>query len=292
MEFAQLKAFVTVADERNLTRAASLLFLTPPSVSARIKALEDELGYQLFIRTPTGMELSFEGRQLKPEAEQLLQNLDRFSDNAKRLQGKIEGKLSIGLNTSPSLLKASPLVAGLQCCYPQLEVSLLPSISARICEQVANGTMDAGFVYGATSQDSLAKVHLQKTRVIVVAPQSWQYKLHNLKPEELARLPWIWVSTVCPYIHLLENLFGVGCSPTNVAASADDEQATIDLVKAGVGLGIVDENLAASELEKGSVVQVDIENTTIDLSLIYQSRRRQDPLILALLQTLKGTWQL
>ena len=290
MELTQLKAFVTVANERNLTRAASLLFLTPPSVSARIKALEDELGFQLFIRTSTGMELSFEGQQLKAEAEKLLQDVNNFADNAKRLQGKVEGKLTIGLNTSPSLLLASPLVAGLQNCYPQLEVSLLPSISASICEKVANGTMDAGFVYGKVSQEHLATVHLQETQVVVVAPQGWQQKIQSLKHAELAQLPWIWVSTVCPYIHLLENLFGQGCPPANIAASADDEQATIDLVKAGVGLGIVDEKLAATELKAGSVIRVDMESTNISLSLVYQSRRQQDPKIIALLQTLKSLW--
>ena len=290
MELSQLSAFVTVANERNLTRASALLFLTPPSVSARIKTLEDELGIKLFIRTNKGMELSNEGRQLKDQAELLLQQARCFSDNAKNLQDSVGGKLRIGLNTSPSLLQASPLVAQLQQNYPQLEVSLQPSVSTTICERVLAGTLDAGFAYGRIDHSALSVVHIQTTSVIVIAPQQWQNKLKDLSPPQLAQQPWIWVSTICPYVHLLEQLFATDGQPDNIAASADDEQATVDLVKAGVGLGIVDEKLAATDLENGSIIRLETEKFEIALSLVYQTGRQQDPLINILRQTLKTLW--
>ncbi len=65
MELYQLRTFVIVAEEENLTRAAKRLYMTPPSVSAHIKTLEEELNVQLFERTPKGMEITEQGKLLK-----------------------------------------------------------------------------------------------------------------------------------------------------------------------------------------------------------------------------------
>ena len=75
MDIYQLKTFVTVAAEGSITKASELLFLSQPAVSAHIKALEDELGLQLFNRTAKGMSLSAQGLALLTKAEQLLQQL-------------------------------------------------------------------------------------------------------------------------------------------------------------------------------------------------------------------------
>ncbi len=73
MDLHQLRIFVTVAAEKNLTRGAQRLYMTPPTVSAHIKALEDELGVTLFVSTAKGMQLTDNGRLLYAKAEHTLQ---------------------------------------------------------------------------------------------------------------------------------------------------------------------------------------------------------------------------
>jgi len=68
MDLAQLRAFVMVAAEGKLTRAALQLHLTQPAVSLQIKALEQSLKVQLFARAPTGMVLTRDGAKLLPLA--------------------------------------------------------------------------------------------------------------------------------------------------------------------------------------------------------------------------------
>ena len=76
MELYQLKTFVTVADEGNLTRAAQRLHISQPAVSAHVKALESELGVNLFERTPKGMRLTGDGEVLKAQAERALAEVE------------------------------------------------------------------------------------------------------------------------------------------------------------------------------------------------------------------------
>ena len=70
-----MRTFVTVAEEGHLTRAAGRLFTSQPAISAHIKALEEELGVPLFVRTPKGMQLTKEGELLKAQAEKALDTI-------------------------------------------------------------------------------------------------------------------------------------------------------------------------------------------------------------------------
>lgn len=85
MELYHLRTFIAVAEEKNLTRAAQKLFTSPPSVSPHIKALEEELNVELFIRTPRGMHLTEAGETLKQKAESTVYAADDFVNSAQTL---------------------------------------------------------------------------------------------------------------------------------------------------------------------------------------------------------------
>lgn len=75
MDENQIQTFVTVAKEKNFTQAANILFISQPTVSKRIRTLEDELDCELFIRTEKTIELSTHGEKFLPYAVQALEKL-------------------------------------------------------------------------------------------------------------------------------------------------------------------------------------------------------------------------
>ena len=86
MELYQLRTFVAVAEEGHLTRAAEKLFISQPAVSAHVKALEEELGVALFLRSARGMQLTREGAALKAQAEAALKSVGELLSQARALR--------------------------------------------------------------------------------------------------------------------------------------------------------------------------------------------------------------
>lgn len=97
MDAVQLKSFVAVAHEGNLTQTAKRLFLSQPAVSAQIKALEEYVGTPLFRSTGKGMVLTRAGEILLPKAESLLQYKHKLEYFAKTLAGDYSEETSLGI---------------------------------------------------------------------------------------------------------------------------------------------------------------------------------------------------
>ncbi len=108
MDLTQLRAFISVAHEGNLTRAAEKLHLTQPAVSLQIKALQESLGLALFNRSAAGMVLTAEGNTLLPLAERILadvQELRRHATGLRSSENALSGSLAIGTILDPEFIR-------------------------------------------------------------------------------------------------------------------------------------------------------------------------------------------
>src|SRR5882724_1511214 len=100
MDLHQLRTFVVVAREGSITRASELLHLSQPAVSAHIKAIEDALDLTLFERTSRGMSLTPDGERLLAKAERTLGAHQELMDEAKRIKGRLTGRLRFGAGSN------------------------------------------------------------------------------------------------------------------------------------------------------------------------------------------------
>lgn len=105
MDYALLRAFLAVAREGNLTRAATQLHVTQPAVSLQIKNLQEMLGVALFTRTSHGLLLTRDGEALLPHAERALSAASDMTRAAAALRHEVGGILRIGTILDPEFLR-------------------------------------------------------------------------------------------------------------------------------------------------------------------------------------------
>ena len=97
MDLKDMRQFLAVAEERNFTRAAERLHMAQPPLSRQIKALEDEMGAPLFLRTPAGVELTEAGQALLDEVPNLLHLAQRAAERTRRAAQGLTGQLDVGI---------------------------------------------------------------------------------------------------------------------------------------------------------------------------------------------------
>lgn len=291
MEFHHLRTFVAVAEEGNLTRASERLFTSQPAVSAHVKALEEELGVVLFERTPKGMALTAAGNRLLAEAKSALDAVGRVSLTARSLQGRVLGTARIGLNTDSAYLRVTAFHEELAAAHPELRLELIQGITGCILDDIRDGRLDAGFFFGLPEHPEVTAHRLGEATMRVAAPAHWHDRVEGAPWSELARLPWIFPSDQCPYIHLMNALFPEEGPRPGRRLVASGESAMNALVRAGAGLTLIREDEAEAGLAEGSILLLPDYCYTLPLCFGHQARRSDDPMIEALLAAVQSVWR-
>jgi DNA-binding transcriptional LysR family regulator len=293
MELYQLRTFVAVAEEGHLTRAAERLFISQPAVSAHIKALEEELGVLLFVRSARGMRLTRQGEHLKAKAEAALACVSDLVEQARDLRDELVGEATIGLNTDPGFLRIQDMFAHVRRVHPRLDMRLAMSQTLAVIEAVRTGGLDAGFIFGepeARRCDDLAVTTLDQVRLLVVAPPGWRDRIDGADWRTLSALPWVWLSETCPFRRILDEMQEEQGSTACKAVVVDDERTLRAMVASGLGLCLMREDEADQAEAAGEVCVWRGDHRPIGLYFVHLRRRAADPVILALLDGVRAVW--
>lgn len=290
LNFNQLRSFILVADEGNLTRAAERRHTTPSAVSAHIHQLEDRFGVVLFERGGRGMELTEGGARLMPAARRVMAAARDLADSAAQLSGTRNHSVRLGLNAPPEHLCISQLMATSAQGDPPLVVELESSMSERIIEDVINERLDAGFVYGPIETPVLVREPLAWRRVRVAVPGDFTLERLPDDPARRAALPWIWPGVAgCPFRRIMSVILGASEGEANVVTRIDGEESIRALVRAGMGVGLLEERYAQEAAGDGRLRALE-PAWDIELGLVYRADRADDAALVALLRALRMAW--
>jgi DNA-binding transcriptional LysR family regulator len=146
MDLKQMQYFLCLAQERNVTRAARRLNIVQPALSMQIAKLETTLGKQLFFRTAQGMSLTSAGEEFERLGAPIIKDVDRAREEMARLDGKVAGRVSIGMinSAAQSILPVSTL--RIAKAYPDIELSICEGYSETMLEWVLAGQLDLAIV--------------------------------------------------------------------------------------------------------------------------------------------------
>lgn len=289
VDLVQLRTFVAVAEEQHLTRAAERLYLSPSAASGHIRAVEEALDIQLFVRTKRNLELTRAGEVLLREAQALLSYATRFGSFARELRGKMEGTLVVAANGDMTT-RIGDMLAVLHARNPliRVEVNARPSLGTR--QGLRVGELDVGILLGQPVEAEFTYHRLTTVRFRAVGPVAWKAKIHAADLAALARLPWMTPRGSTAYKIMLDELFEQKGLKLNTVLRFDGAGLVDLMAGTGIGMVLMWEELALRGEREGTLAVSPVATAEIPLMVAHLATREDDPLIGAFVDAARSAW--
>lgn len=289
IDLVQLRTFVAVAEEQHLTRAAERLYISQSAASAHVRAIEERLGTQLFVRTNRSLELTRAGQLLVQKAKALLNEEALFISFARELRGKMEGKLVLGSSTDPNT-RIGEMIATVRARHPLVSIDVIARPSSGIRQGLKSGEVDVGVLIGQPIDADFTYYELTNVQYRVAGPAAWKERICAADWSELASLPWLTPSASQAYSALQAQLFGEKGLELNVVIRYDNAAVGRAALAAGAGMMLVREEYAVQGEREGHLAISPIVRTELALSVAHQSSRKGDPLVQAFIEAARVSW--
>jgi LysR family cys regulon transcriptional activator len=243
MKLHQFRYLAAVAQSGlNITAAAQKLHTSQPGVSKQIKLLEDELGFQIFVREGRNLtRITPAGQQVIERALRILQEAQSIRDLSTELRDEGRGSLSIGTTHTQARYVLPDVIREFRGRYPNVRLNLHQGTSEQIAEMVAHDRIDCAIATG--SQQLFADLTLLPCyrwhRTVVVPRDHPLASAGRLTLKALGAYPIITYTFSFAGPSSLQEAFAkTGLTP-NVAITARDADVIITYVRLGLGVGIV-----------------------------------------------------
>ena len=170
MDAADLRVFATVARCNGMNRAAEKLNTVQSNVTARVRALEAEIGCSLFDRHSRGVALTAAGRRLLPYADSILQMLEEAA-RAARDDGEPRGTLTLGSLETTAALRLAPVLSRFVADFPGVDLVLRTGTTCELVEEVLARRVEGAFVCGPVDHPELdVQAVFEEELVLLAAP--------------------------------------------------------------------------------------------------------------------------
>ena len=244
MELRHLRYFVTVAELRNFTRAATRLRVAQPALSRQIRDLEDELGAPLFERNPRGVRLTEAGAVFLPEAKAVLQRAGEAVQAVRAVARGERGEIHVGYAPTPTVELLPCALHAFQNLAPGVRVTLHDLSTEEMLRGLHDGKLDLCLMVrpAARALRGLKFELLREYPMQVAVPRTHPFaKLKRVTREQLVREPLVaYARADYPEYHaMLDDLFQATGQIYRVAAEQDSASALLASVESGRGLAVV-----------------------------------------------------
>jgi DNA-binding transcriptional LysR family regulator len=280
VDIDKISTFVRAAETLNFSETAKQLHMSQPTVSHQIKILEQEFGAVLFIRTNTGLELTEAGKVLLPWAHRLLHDTNSMQAMMASLQNDVVGGLRIACSTTAGKYVLPQLAARFCQSYPGVNARILACMPEAATLQLMEGEAHIGVFSREIPQAGLETQEFFRDTITLIVPPNhrWAFR-KRIDPSELVEEPLILrEETSGTRRVVLSELakYDISLQDLRVFMEIGNAEAIVRTVAAGYGVGFVSNLATACPLERGNVVDIDVEGLDLKRT-IYMARKTNVP---------------
>lgn len=265
MELRVLRYFLAVAQEENITRAATLLNVTQPTLSRQLIQLEEELGVKLFRRSQYRIILTEDGMLLRRRAQEIVALADKTEQEFSNRDAELSGEIAIGCGESRSMTFLSRKMASFRQVHPRVRFRIYSANADDVKERLESGLLDLGLLMEPVdiSRYSFTRMPEKERWGVLVPKTSPLAEQEAVSPQDLLDVPLLFSGRE-KMIHELAGWFGDVYDQIEVAGTYNLILNAANMVENGVGaalcfsLGDLSERLRfvplSPPLETGSVL--------------------------------------
>jgi len=260
--------FRAVAEQLSFRKAAEELYLTQPAVSLQIKALEEDLGVQLFDRAGTHITLTAAGKTLLHYGEQVKALLEEAERDIAALSGEHVGQLALGASTTIAQYVLPRLLGEFRRENPRVHPTLISGNTEHIVEALGKQKISLGFIEGpARNREVKTEPFLEDELVLIVSTAHEWAELNSVPCAAISSVPLLMRERGSGTRHVVEMALerqGVKRSSLQIVMELDSTEAIKSAVEAGLGIGFVSRWAIAKDLRlNNSFKIVEVEGLRI-----------------------------
>lgn len=277
MDLRQLRYFLTIVEEGQITLAAKKLNMAQPPLSQQLKNMENEIGSKLFIRDGRKLELTEAGRTLYEKGQFLINKFDETLTEVMEIGEGLRGTLNLGCVMS-CICYLPDRIFQFNEKYPDVKLSIFAGDPYRLIQYVQERTIELAIVRSPIDTTNCEEIILDDDPFVFIIPSCWD-KLRDrssITMKEITSLPLIAlrrVNGIGVYEVVLEEFRRHGLEP-NFTCESPDATILLSLVGAGLGGVLLPQSVLYSfPKEKVRVLNIIDCQTTTKTSVIWQKDR-------------------
>jgi DNA-binding transcriptional LysR family regulator len=249
VELQQIKYFLVLAEELHFWNSAEKLFLTQSALSRQIKALENELGVQLFERSKRTVKLTQTGAFLKEQWLRMMEEIDRMHRQAKNIHEGTVGLVSIAYPGSIAYGFLPALISAIANSLPEVKLELVEPTDVSVEQMLLNHQLDLALRRDPAENPALKSANLYSEHFSLIVPEN--HPLHQQNFKSLADMKsekfiLSGLNNKTYYVASLRQLFREYNFEPNVHIESDFGAMVLSLVARGLGVSIMPSSYASS----------------------------------------------
>lgn len=258
MNIDHLETFMYVAHLENIHKAAEALFLSQPTVTARIKTLERDLDIELFLRKGRNVILTEEGKAFVPYAERIL----RTYQQGKKLlnKGSHQEEIVIGANTITSEYFMPYALPFLKKTNPHLRFKFISAPNDELLDKLLQKQVDIAFMKEVTHNRIQSHGLLDNSVRLVVFPGHPLQNKQGITVQDLAAEPMVFFECGAFDWNRVHKLFEVENLEPRIEFLVNHLDVAKSIILSRNGIGFLPYLCIKKELEQGELIEIDVSH--------------------------------
>lgn len=269
MEIRQLKAFLAIAEAKTFTAGARRVNVTQAAISMQIRQLEEEVGLQLFTRTPRRVILTEAGEYLLERARKILREHDSALAEIAEVAGAEYGRLRIGTASGTFAMHQLPgIMQALKEKFPNSELTVASGTSERLVDRMMHGEIDTAFVSLPVDNANITTESIFSDEIVAIAhPDHPLAKEKFISAATLAHENLILGERGGNTRRMIDEFFAAANVKPNITMELSRQEAINLMVEANLGVGMAGAKSVAREERDGKLITWLIEGAEIKWEL-------------------------